>query len=136
MKILVIGLEGVVPQMLFGDKRMVNIRHLMAFGCYGQLVNTPPLNADLGWYAMAASQETNSLRDYHAMPEKTLWGYLASQGKRVILVGVPPYDSPVAMQGAESTNQQIANQQTTTIQKLDIEYPTRIKQAKIAQART
>ena len=45
MKILVIGLDGAVPELLFNDERLTNVRRLMEGGCYGRLESVIPLTA-------------------------------------------------------------------------------------------
>jgi predicted AlkP superfamily phosphohydrolase/phosphomutase len=107
MKILVMGLEGAVLELLFGDERLTNFRRLMEFGCYGRLESVIPPISVPAWMCMATSQDPGSLgiygsrnrvnrsyksehyRDMKLTLEPTLWTQLGTQGKRSILVGVP-----------------------------------------------
>jgi predicted AlkP superfamily phosphohydrolase/phosphomutase len=108
MKILVIGLDSASPEILFTDERLENIRRIMEFGCYGRLESVIPSEAVPAWISMATSQDPGSLGVYGAnnrvdhsydglkavdsrsVQEIAIWDYLASAGKRSILIGVPP----------------------------------------------
>ncbi len=108
MKILVIGLDGADPELLLGDDRLTNIRGLMEAGCYGQLESIIPPITVPAWLCMATSRDPGSIgvygfrdradRSYDKMAmvesrtvgELTLWDQVAREGKRTILVGVPP----------------------------------------------
>jgi len=108
MKILVIGLDGADPELLLGDERLTNIRGLMEAGCYGRLESIIPPITVPAWICMATSRDPGSLgiygfrdradRSYDklAMVESrtvgdlTVWDQIAREGKRTILVGVPP----------------------------------------------
>jgi len=107
MKILVIGLEGAAPELLFGDERLINLRRLMEGGCYGKLESVIPPTAIPAWLCMATGQDPGSLglygsrnrvnrsyksehyRDMQSTLEIPLWTQLGRQGKRSVLVGVP-----------------------------------------------
>ena len=108
MKILVIGLDGADPELLLGDDRLTNIRGLMEAGCYGRLESIIPPITVPAWICMATSRDPGSLgvygfrdradRSYDKMAmvesrtvgDLTVWDQIAREGKRTILVGVPP----------------------------------------------
>jgi predicted AlkP superfamily phosphohydrolase/phosphomutase len=110
MRYLVIGLDGAPPELLFGDERLTNLRHLMEAGCYGRLESTIPPTAAPAWMSLATSQDPGSLGiyghrarpdysstglepvDFTAMHQSTVWDELAGHGQRsIILDGPPPY---------------------------------------------
>jgi len=118
MKILVIGLDGATPELLFGDESLVNIRHLMEMGCYGRLESIIPPIAVPAWMCMATSQDPGSLGVYgfrnridhtygamnivnnsEAIREPAIWDQIAREGKRSVLVGVPPGYPPRKING-------------------------------------
>ena len=108
MKILVIGLDGADPALLLGDERLTNIRGLMEAGCYGRLESIVPPITVPAWICMATSRDPGSIgvygfrdradRSYDKMAmvesrtvgDLTVWDQIAREGKRTILVGVPP----------------------------------------------
>jgi len=108
MKILVIGLDGAVPELLFGDERLTNFRLLMEGGGYGRLASPMPSSAVPAWMCLAASQDPGSLGVYglrnrtgyaysdagmvssHSIEAPALWDQVTQEGKHAILVGVPP----------------------------------------------
>jgi predicted AlkP superfamily phosphohydrolase/phosphomutase len=117
MKILVIGLDGVAPELLFGDDSLVNMRRLMEMGCYGRLESiVPPVDIP-AWMCMATSQDPGSLgvygfrnrtdHSYAAMNivdsktirELAIWDQITCEGKRSVLVGVPPGYPPRKING-------------------------------------
>jgi predicted AlkP superfamily phosphohydrolase/phosphomutase len=107
MKILVIGLEGATPELLFGEERLINFRRLMEGGCYGRLESVVPPTAVPAWLSMATGQDPGSLgiyssrnrvsrsyrsnhyRDMELSLETALWNQLGRQGGRSLLMGVP-----------------------------------------------
>lgn len=108
MKTLVIGLDGAVPELLFGDERLENFRRLMDAGCHGRLASiTPPITVP-AWMCMATSQDPGSLGVYgfrnrtdhsynglgivnsRSIDALAVWDQLAREGKRSITVGIPP----------------------------------------------
>jgi predicted AlkP superfamily phosphohydrolase/phosphomutase len=117
MRILVIGLDGAVPELLFNDERLTNLRRLMEGGCYGRLESVLPLTAVPAWMCMATSQDPGSLGVYggrdrmdHAYSDLTLvnsrsiqeaaaWDQVACEGKRAVLIGVPPSYPPRQVHG-------------------------------------
>ena len=64
MKTLVIGLDGAVPDILFGDERLENLRRLMDAGGYGRLESIVPPITVPAWMCMATSQDPGSLGVY------------------------------------------------------------------------
>ena len=108
MKILVLGLDGADPELLLNDERLVNIRGLMEAGCHGRLESIIPPITVPAWICMATSRDPGSLgvygfrdradRSYTKMSmvesrtvgDLTLWDQIAREGKRTVLVGVPP----------------------------------------------
>jgi predicted AlkP superfamily phosphohydrolase/phosphomutase len=108
MKILVIGLDGATPEILLGDDRLTNIRCLMEAGRFGRLESIVPPITVPAWLCLSTSRDPGSLGVYgfrnrvdrsydrQAMVESrtvgdlTIWDQLAREGKRSILVGVPP----------------------------------------------
>jgi hypothetical protein len=113
MRILIIGLEGADPELLFGDERLTNIRRLMEFGCFGLLESRHYAGNMAAWIHMAASQEAHAGDDVPSVLGSTIWTQLAGQGKCAILVGVsPPYESPVAVH--------------SRIERLDVAFPLEV----------
>jgi predicted AlkP superfamily phosphohydrolase/phosphomutase len=108
MKILVIGLDGAAPEILLEDPRLTNIRCLMEAGSFGRLESIVPPITVPAWLCMSTSRDPGSLGVYgfrnrvdrsydrQAMVESrtvsdlTIWDQVAREGKRSILVGVPP----------------------------------------------
>ncbi len=117
MKILVIGLDGAVPELLFEDERLENIRRLMDVGCFGPLESIVPPITVPAWMCMATSQDPGSLGVYgfrnrldhsydglgivngKSVDALTVWDQLAREGKRSIIVGVPPGFPPRKVNG-------------------------------------
>ena len=117
MKICVLGLSGASHEILFSDERLTNIRRLMDLGLYGPLESVFPPTPVPAWMCMTTSQDPGSLgvyglrsktdHVYHnsAAPSPAsfhapaLWDAVASQGKKSILVGVPPNCPPRAVDG-------------------------------------
>ena len=117
MKMLVIGLDGAVPELLLGDDRLTNIRRLMVNGCFGRLESIIPPITVPAWMCMATSQDPGSLGVYgfrnrtdhsydglgivnsKSIQELALWDQVAREGKRSILLGVPPSYPPRRING-------------------------------------
>jgi predicted AlkP superfamily phosphohydrolase/phosphomutase len=117
MKILIIGLDCAAPELLFADERLTNIRRLMEMGCYGRLESIIPPITVPAWMCMATSQDPGSLGIYgfrnrldhsygglgfvnsKSIQEITLWDQVAREGKRSIIVGVPPSYPPRKVNG-------------------------------------
>jgi predicted AlkP superfamily phosphohydrolase/phosphomutase len=106
MKICVLGLDGAVPEVIFGDERLVNIRRLMDLGVYGRLASVVPADTIPGWMCMCTSREPGSLGAIGSLPESAsspaiaaIWDQLAHNGKTSIIVGVPPNHPPRLIHG-------------------------------------
>jgi predicted AlkP superfamily phosphohydrolase/phosphomutase len=117
MKILVIGLDGAAPELLFGDERLSNFRRLMEIGCYGPLESIIPPITVPAWMCMATSQDPGSLGVYgfrnrtdhsynglgivnsKSIQDLTLWDQMAREGQRATIIGVPPAFPPRKVNG-------------------------------------
>lgn len=117
MKILVIGLDCAAPKLLFGDERLTHIRRLMDIGCYGRLESIIPPITIPAWMCVATSQDPGSLGVYgfrnrtdysysrleiansRSIQELTIWDQLAREGKRAVIIGVPPSYPPRKLNG-------------------------------------
>ena len=117
MKLLVIGLDCAAPDLLLGDDRLTNVRRLMAAGCYGKLESVIPPITIPAWRCMVTSQDPGSLGVYgfrnradhsygrlevvnsKSFKALTIWDYLAMEGKRSVLIGVPPSFPPPKVNG-------------------------------------
>ncbi len=117
MKILVIGLDGAAPELLFGDERLTHIRWLMEQGAFGRLESIIPPITVPAWMCMATSQDPGSLGVYgfrnrkdhsynglgivntKSIRELTIWDQLAREGKRAHIIGVPPAFPPRKING-------------------------------------
>ncbi len=117
MKILVIGLDGAAPELLFGDERLTNVRRLMEGGCYGRLESIIPPITVPAWMCMATSQDPGSLGVYgfrnrtdysytglgivnsRSIQEIATWDQVAREGRRANIIGVPPSYPPRKVNG-------------------------------------
>ncbi|NOT07678.1 MAG: hypothetical protein HOP28_05645 [Gemmatimonadales bacterium] len=117
MKILVIGLDCAAPELLLGDERLVNLRRLMAAGGYGRLESVVPPITVPAWMCLATSQDPGSLGVYgfrnradhsyggltvatsRSIQELAIWDQLAREGKRSVIIGVPPSFPPRKVNG-------------------------------------
>ena len=117
MKILVIGLDCAAPELLFGDERLVNFRRLMDAGCFGPLESVVPPITVPAWMCMATSRDPGSLGVYgfrnrvdhsynglgivnsKSFDALTIWDQMAREGKRSIVIGVPPAYPPRKING-------------------------------------
>ncbi len=117
MKICVLGLDCAAPEIIFHDERLQNIRRLMSSGVYGRLESVIPPITVPAWMCMATSQDPGSLgvygfrnrSDYSysglsfvnsaSIQEPALWDYLGREGKKSIVVGVPPGYPPRRLHG-------------------------------------
>lgn len=117
MKICVIGLDCCAPDIVFRDERLTNIRRLMDAGVYGRLESVIPPITVPAWMCMCTSQDPGSLgvygfrnrTDYSysglgfatsaSIKEFAIWDQLAREGRRSILVGVPPGYPPRRING-------------------------------------
>src|SRR5205814_10087800 len=104
-------------EIILCDERLQNIRRLMDLGVYGRLESVIPPTAVPAWMCMATGHDPGSLGVYglqnrrnHSY-EKTLraepasikvpaiWDLLAAEGKKSIIVGVPPNYPPRQING-------------------------------------
>jgi predicted AlkP superfamily phosphohydrolase/phosphomutase len=117
MKICVLGLDCAAPEVAFGDERLVNLRRLMDRGFYGRLESVYPPITVPAWMCMCTSQDPGSLGVYgfrnrtdHSYEKLgfansasiralAIWDHLARQGKKSIIVGVPPNYPPRRVNG-------------------------------------
>lgn len=117
MKILIIGLDCAAPARLFGDERLVNIRRLMEGGCYGRLESVIPPITIPAWMCMSTSQDPGSLGVYgfrnrgdtsydkltivnaKSIRTTAMWDYLAMEGRKSVIIGVPPSYPPRKVNG-------------------------------------
>jgi predicted AlkP superfamily phosphohydrolase/phosphomutase len=117
MKILVIGLDGAAPDLLFGDPRLTNLRRLMECGCYGPLESVIPPQAVPAWMSMATGLDPGWLglyglynragRSYAGMTAassrsvhpRAIWDQVAREGKRACVIAVPPGYPPRKLHG-------------------------------------
>jgi predicted AlkP superfamily phosphohydrolase/phosphomutase len=117
MKICVLGLDCAAPEIVFDDERLVNLRRLMDLGVYGRLESVIPPISVPAWMCMSTSQDPGSLGVYgfrnradHSYDKLALansasikalaiWDQLAREGKKSIIVGVPPNYPPRRVNG-------------------------------------
>ncbi len=117
MKICVLGLDCAAPDIIFQDERLGNIRRLMDLGVYGRLESVIPPITVPAWMCMTTSQDPGSLgvygfrnrTDYSysglgiansaSIKELAIWDQLAREGRKSILVGVPPGYPPRRING-------------------------------------
>src|ERR1700690_4380284 len=116
-KTLVIGLDCAAPEILFQHPGLDNIRALMERGCYGRLESVIPPITVPAWMCMTTSQDPGSLGVYGfrnrldhtydklgfansaSIKALAIWDQLARQGKKSIIVGVPPNYPPRRVNG-------------------------------------
>ncbi len=140
MKICVLGLDCAAPEVVFGDERLVNLRRLMDLGVYGQLESVVPPITVPAWMCMTTSQDPGSLGVYGfrnrvdysydklgfassaSIKALAIWDQLAREGKRSIIVGVPPNYPPRRINGIS-----IGCFLTPDTVKNDFTYPPNIK---------
>ncbi len=117
MKILVVGLDCAAPELLFGDELLTHFRRLMARGCYGRLESVIPPITVPAWMCLSTSQDPGSLGVYGFRNRKdhsysalgtansksietyAIWDQIARQGKKSIIIGVPPSYPPRKVNG-------------------------------------
>lgn len=117
MKLLVVGLDCAAPDLLFGDERLVNFRRLMEGGVYGKLESVVPPITIPAWRCMVTSQDPGSLGVYgfrnradhsygklaivnsRSFKAMTIWDHLALEGKKSVIIGVPPSFPPPKVNG-------------------------------------
>src|SRR5213596_4166005 len=117
MKICVLGLDCAAPEILLKSNDLPNIRGLMQRGAWGRLQSVIPPITVPAWMCMSTSQDPGSLGVYgfrnrfdhsydklsfaNATSIKALamWDQLAREGKKSIIVGVPPNYPPRRVNG-------------------------------------
>lgn len=117
MKILVLGLDCAAPELLLRDERLSHIRRLMNLGTWGRLESVVPPITVPAWMCLATSQDPGSLGVYgfrnrldhsyaglgfatsRSIQELTIWDQLAREGKRSVILGVPPNFPPRKVNG-------------------------------------
>src|ERR1700730_4241524 len=117
MKISVLGLDCAAPEIIFGDERLSNIRRLMDAGVYGRLESVIPPITVPAWMCMVTSQDPGSLGVYgfrnrtdysyaglgfvdsSSIKELAMWDQLAREGKKSIIIGLPPGYPPRRING-------------------------------------
>jgi len=140
MKICVLGLDCAAPEIVFGDERLVNLRRLMDAGMYGRLESVVPPITVPAWMCMSTSQDPGSLgvygfrnrTDYSydklgfansaSIKALAIWDQLAREGKKSIIIGVPPNYPPRRINGIS-----IGCFLTPDTVKNDFTYPATIK---------
>ncbi len=116
-RICVLGLDCAAPEILLGDQRLKNVRHVMEMGIWGRLESVVPPITVPAWMCMATSQDPGSLGVYgfrnranytygglsfvdsSSIAEPAIWDYLARHRKRSIVMGLPPSYPLQPMQG-------------------------------------
>jgi predicted AlkP superfamily phosphohydrolase/phosphomutase len=109
-RVAIIGLDCVTPQLLFRDlaNETPNIHKLMSNGMHGDLASiTPPITVpawacamtgktpgQLGIYGFRNRKDNSydglSIATSASVKEPTVWDLLGQQGKKSLLIGVPP----------------------------------------------
>lgn len=118
-KVMVIGLDGVPPSLVFnrGEPSLINLRALMGHGVWGPLRSTDPPITVPAWTTMTTGKDPGELGLYgfrnrldhgygpmvtvHSSHVKArrVWEYLEESGRRSILVGLPQTYPPVPHNG-------------------------------------
>jgi predicted AlkP superfamily phosphohydrolase/phosphomutase len=118
-KLVVIGLDCVTPQLLYGEwlDDMPNIRRLVTEGYSGNMISTIPPITVPAWMAMMTSQDPGMLgcygfrnrktHDYEDLyitsskyiHAKTVWNYLSRNRLRSLILGVPLTYPPKPLNG-------------------------------------
>ena len=117
MKILILGLDCCAPDVVFRDERLTNIRRLMEHGTYGRLESVIPPITVPAWMCMTTSQDPGSLGVYGfrnrtdhtysglgiatsaSIKTPAIWDHIAREGKKSIIIGVPPGYPPRKING-------------------------------------
>ncbi len=117
MRILVIGLDCAAPELLLGDERLVHLRRLMDAGLYGRLESIVPPITVPAWMCLATGQDPGTLGVYgfrnrlnhtydglgvvnaRSITEWTIWDQIAREGKKSVIIGVPPNYPPRKING-------------------------------------
>ncbi len=117
MKTLVIGLDCAAPELLLGDERLVNIRRLMSAGAYGRLESVVPPITVPAWMCLSTGRDPGTLGVYgfrnrvdhsyanlgivdsRSITEPAIWDQVSREGKRSVVIGVPPNFPPRKLNG-------------------------------------
>jgi predicted AlkP superfamily phosphohydrolase/phosphomutase len=117
MKICILGLDCCAPEIIFQDERLEHIRRLMDVGVWGRLESVIPPITVPAWMCMSTSQDPGSLGVYgfrnrtdhsysglgfvnsNSIRELAMWDQVAREGKKSIIVGVPPGYPPRKVHG-------------------------------------
>ncbi len=119
-RLVVIGLDCVTPELLFGPwlADLPNVRRLMGDGLHGRLQSTIPPITVPAWMAMMTSHDPGTLGVYgfrnrksHAYDDnftvnashvssKTVWNILSVNRKRSLVMGVPLTYPPKPLNGS------------------------------------
>jgi predicted AlkP superfamily phosphohydrolase/phosphomutase len=117
MKICILGLDCCAPEIIFQDERLVNVRRLMDAGVWGRLESVIPPITVPAWMCMSTSQDPGSLGVYGfrnrtdhsysglgfvnsaSIRELAMWDQVAREGKKSIIMGVPPGYPPRKING-------------------------------------
>jgi len=116
-KICILGLDCAAPEILLKREDLPNIRALMQRGAWGWLESVIPPITVPAWMCMSTSQDPGSLgvygfrnranntygglstADSTSIQTPAVWDYLGQQGKKSIMVGVPPGYPPRKING-------------------------------------
>ncbi|HMD32788.1 MAG TPA: alkaline phosphatase family protein [Candidatus Acidoferrales bacterium] len=117
MKICILGLDCCAPEIIFNDESLTNIRRLMDAGLWGRLESVIPPITVPAWMCMSTSQDPGSLGVYgfrnrtdhsysglgfansKSISALAMWDQVAREGKKSIIVGVPPGYPPRKVHG-------------------------------------
>jgi predicted AlkP superfamily phosphohydrolase/phosphomutase len=80
MKICVIGLDGAVPELVFQDERLVNLRRLVDAGLYGMLQGAKIVSPDSAFTVLTMGQVHNSAG------AQSIAELLMAKGKKAVVV--------------------------------------------------
>lgn len=118
-KVFVIGLDSAPPELLFGEflEDLPHIKGLLKKSKYGPMKSCIPAITIPAWMVMATGKSPGELGLYgfrhrksgsyndmwiaHSLmvKEKAIWDYIGADGKKSILVGVPPSYPPKKING-------------------------------------
>jgi len=117
MKICILGLDCCAPEIIFQDERLTHIRRLMDSGVWGRLESVIPPITVPAWMCMSTSQDPGSLGVYgfrnrtdhsysglgfassKSISAFAMWDEVAREGKKSIIIGVPPGYPPRKING-------------------------------------
>jgi len=140
-KLVIIGLDCVTPQLLYGPwlDEMPNFRRLIEAGIHGNMVSTVPPITVPAWMSMMTSKDPGTLgmygfrnrasHDYgdlftvnaNYIQEKTVWNYLSRNRLRSIVMGLPLTYPPRPLNGL------MVSSFLTPSKDVDYTYPPELK---------